>query len=107
MGNNNYFSDQLAFSIARFSSYNKGKEYFDDGCVEKIWKEKDEYKAIIRGTHLYQVSLKFEDEEFIYYCSCPFELDGACKHVVATIFAFASDKKFITQPTPKKTKKMK
>lgn len=94
---NNYFSDQLAFSIARFSSYNRGKEYFEDGCVEKIWKEGEEYKAIVRGTHPYKVSLKFEGEELTYNCSCPFELDGACKHVVAAIFAFASDKKFATQ----------
>lgn len=67
-----YFSDQLAFNIARFHSYDKGKEYFEDGCVEKIWKEKDEYKAIVKGSHPYRVSLKFEDEELIYSCSCPF-----------------------------------
>lgn len=102
---NNYFSDQLAFNIARFSSYNRGKEYFEDGYVEKIWKEGEEYKAMVRGTHSYQVSLKFEGEKLIHNCSCPFELDGACKHVVATIFAFASDKKIATQPTQKKTDK--
>lgn len=102
---NNHFSNQLAFSITRFSSYNRGKEYFEDGWVEKIWKEGNEYKAIVKGAHPYKVSLKFEGEELIYNCSCPFELDGACKHVVASILAFASDKKFATPPTKKKTDK--
>jgi len=101
---NNLFSDDLAFSIARFSSYDKGKEYFKDGCVEKIWQEENEYKAIVRGVHKYSVSLKFDDEdELEYHCSCPYELDGACKHVIATIFAFTFDKKFVTQPKQKKT----
>lgn len=102
----NLFSDELAFRIARFSSYDKGKEYFEDGCVEKIWNEKKEYKAIVKGTHKYNVSLKFNDEDELEYdCSCPYELDGACKHVVATIFAFASDKKFATQSKQKKINK--
>jgi hypothetical protein len=99
------FSNQLAFNIARFSSYERGKEYFEDGCVEKIWKEGDEYKAIVRGTHPYKVSLQFDGEELTYSCSCPFELDGICKHVVAAIFAFSSDKKFSIPPMQKKTEK--
>lgn len=102
----NFFSDELAFSISRFSSYDKGKEYFEDGCVEKIWQEENEYKAIVKGTHKYNISLRFDDEgELKYNCSCPYELDGACKHVVATIFAFASDKKFVTQTKQKKIDK--
>ena len=92
---NNLFSDELAFSVSRFSSYKKGKEYFEDGFVEKIWQEENEFKAIVKGTHKYNISLKFNNEsEFKYNCSCPYELDGACKHVVASILAFVSNKKF-------------
>lgn len=101
----NYFSDQLAFGLANFSSYTRGKEYFEDGCVEKIWKQGQDYKAIVTGTHPYQVSLKFEGEDLIYSCSCPFELGGACKHVVAAIFAFAADKKFANPPQRKRIDK--
>lgn len=103
---NNLFSDDLAFSLSRFSSYEKGKEYFEDGQVDKIWQEENGYKSIVKGTHNYNVSLKFNDEEVLEYnCSCPYELDGACKHVVATIFAFASDKNFINKSSPKKINK--
>lgn len=91
---NIHFSDQLAFSVARPSSYKKGKEYFAEGRVKKIWREGNEYKAAVKGNHLYRVSLKFAGEELVYNCSCPFELDGACKHVAAAILAFAADEKF-------------
>ena len=101
----NLFSDELAFSIASFSSYDKGKDYFKDGCVEKIWLEKDEYKAIVKGTRSYQVSLKFEDNRLDYHCSCPYELTGACKHVVAAVLAFACDKQTNKQHPLKKANK--
>ncbi len=85
------FSDELAFSIARFPSYEKGQEYFQDGRVAKIWEEDGVYRAIVRGTQSYHVSLRSRDEEVVYDCTCPFEGDGACKHVVASVFAFAAD----------------
>lgn len=90
----NLFSEDLAFSVAKFSSFEKGNEYFEDGLVEKIWKENDVYKALVRGNELYQVSLSFENEKLEYDCTCPYDFDGACKHVIAAILAFASDKKF-------------
>lgn len=104
---NNCFSDELAFSVARFSSYEKGKEYFEDGCVEKIWKDEDEYKAIVKGTQSYHVSLRFTDEELKYDCTCPYELGGACKHVIASILAFASDKNFAAKSYSEKDKNNK
>ena len=57
---NNLFSDDLAFSLSRFSSYEKGKEYFEDGQVDKIWQEENGYKSIVKGTHNYNVSLKIQ-----------------------------------------------
>lgn len=88
------FFEDLAFSVSNFSSFEKGKEYFEDGLVEKIRKEGDVYTAAVRGNELYQVNLRFENEEIRYDCSCPYDFGGACKHVVAAILAFASDKKY-------------
>jgi len=88
------FSEDLAFSIAKYSSFEKGKEYFRDGLVEKIWKEGEIYHALVQGSENYLVDLKFENEEIDYNCTCPFDFGGACKHVVAAILTFASDKKY-------------
>lgn len=88
------FSEDLAFSIAKFSSFEKGKEYFRDGLVEKIWDDGSIYHALVKGNEVYHVNLKFENEEIEYDCTCPFDFGGACKHVVAAILTFASDKKY-------------
>lgn len=92
------FSEDLAFSIAKYSSFENGKEYFRDCLVKKIWKGGETYHALVKGSENYQVDLKFENEEIEYNCTCPFDFGGACKHVVAAILAFASDKKY-AKPT--------
>ena len=101
------FSDELAFNVSNPHSYARGKEYFEDGGVEKIWEEAGEYKALVRGTHVYEISMKFgEDNELEYQCSCPYELDGACKHVVAAILKFSKNTKYAKSAEPKKTAKV-
>lgn len=102
----NLFSDEVAFSVARPSSYERGKEYFEDGCVEKIWEEEEEYRALVRGTQVYEVSMSFRDgDELKYQCSCPYEGDGACKHIVASILKFSTDVRITKQDEPKKNHK--
>ncbi|MDP4011808.1 MAG: hypothetical protein Q8P72_06315 [Candidatus Roizmanbacteria bacterium] len=90
----NIFTEQKAFELASPSSYQKGKEYFDDGCVEKIWKENNTYKANVRGTHLYTVTFRIEENQFEAICTCPYNFEGICKHAVAAIFAFAQHREF-------------
>ena len=98
----NLFSEDLAFSIAKFSSFEKGKEYYEDGLVKKFWKDEGKYHANVKGNEDYQVDLRFDDEKLEYTCSCPYDFGGACKHVVAAILAFASDKKY-TRPSPEES----
>ncbi len=102
---NNLFSEDLALSTSNFSSFEKGKEYFRDGLVEKIWQENEIYKAVIRGNELYQVSLSFDHEELEYDCTCPYDFGGACKHVIAAVLAFASDKKYAIPSSDNSMKK--
>ncbi len=97
MESKHLFSDELAYSVATFTSYERGKEYFEDGLVKKIWVEGDTYEALVYGSKHYNVSMKFEDEELTFDCNCPYEMEGACKHVVAAIFAFSKDDKFISK----------
>jgi uncharacterized Zn finger protein len=88
------FSEQKALELATFSSFQKGKEYFEDGCVEKLWSEGDLYKAKVCGTHAYTVTFQREDDRLKATCTCPYAYEGICKHAVAAIFAFAKSNDF-------------
>ena len=86
------FTEDLAFSVANFSSFEKGKVYFDDGLVSALRKDGEEFTATVTGNEPYRVRLRFDHDELTYSCSCPYDFGGACKHVVAAILAFASDR---------------
>lgn len=90
----NGFSEQLALALTNFSVFQRGKEYFEDGLVKKIWKEGDEFKALVQGTDEYEVSIEFSGEETSTACTCPYEGDRACKHIIAAILAFSNDPTF-------------
>lgn len=95
------FSSQLAFQLASPTSYRRGEEYFNDGAVEKIWLEDGVYKAIVQGTRRYTVSVCIQGEDIKTECTCPYEMEGICKHIVAAILALAEDKKLATINTQK------
>lgn len=86
------FTEDLAFSVAKFSSFEKGKAYFEDGLVSKLRKDGEEFTATVTGNKPYRVRLRFDHDELTYFCSCPYDFGGVCKHVVAAILAFASDR---------------
>ena len=96
------FSRELASRIAPHSSFEKGAEYFEDGAVNKIWKEGEECKAIVEGTRRYTVSISVKGEDDIKtHCTCPYEMEGACKHIVAAILAFAQSPALATAEAQK------
>ena len=98
------FSESLALNLSTPSSFHRGGEYFRDGGVEKIWREGEVYKALVRGTRLYEVSLRVTaevDEGVKADCTCPYDFGGVCKHVVAAILALAADKSLAADHPPR------
>src|SRR3989339_495011 len=97
------FSSETAFRLATPSSFRKGEEYFATGSVNKIWKQKGVYKAIVQGARRYNVSISIADEDDIEaICNCPYEGEGICKHIVAAILEFAKSPKLAEVDLPAK-----
>lgn len=93
---NPHFSERFARDISQPLSYEKGCEYYKNGRVTKMWIEDDMHKAVVRGTHPYTVMVKLSDDasQAKVSCNCPYDMGGACKHIVAAILAFAHDEKY-------------
>ncbi len=80
-------------SLASGISLSKGYGYYESGAVEKVWIEKDIYNAHVRGSELYTVVITEKKGNLQTDCSCPFDWEGACKHVVAAMLSIVHDKK--------------
>ncbi len=75
----------LLRGLAGARSYERGEEYFEAGCVDRLVIEGDALLATVMGTQPYQVELRPGEESLEHSCTCPIGREGAfCKHCVAT-----------------------
>jgi len=81
-------NDAVIRRLAGERSYQRGTEYYLDGCGETLEEVADGIRAVVRGTHDYRVELTSGKGVLDYACQCPHAGDGAfCKHCVAAALA--------------------
>ena len=71
---------------ASFTSFNRGRTYYDLGRVLLTYLGRDEAYFLVQGTQKYKVEfyLMADEDDFISDCSCPWGKAGHfCKHQVA------------------------
>jgi SWIM zinc finger len=80
-------------NIANSTSYQRGQSYFSSGDVRQLKRKGNTFTAKVRGTELYDVTLTLDKKENLedYECDCPYDYDGACKHIVAVGLAAIED----------------
>ncbi|MGA9141070.1 MAG: SWIM zinc finger family protein [Methanocella sp.] len=69
--------------------YARGKEYFEDGRVQRPIVYHDSLMADIKGTQPedYHVSIDVRDHNYVASCTCPYAF-GYCKHIAAVMYAW-------------------
>ena len=81
-------SQVLIRSHANTKSWQRGEAYYYDGAVIRVVQRGNSIGAEVQGNDIdpYRVNIDFDDETIdIAYCSCPYDYDGWCKHIVATL----------------------
>ncbi len=72
-------------------SIQRGQSYFRDGAVGRLVQRGDELEADVEGTQPdpYRVWVRFEDDEVSDTgCTCPYNYEGWCKHIIAVLLAY-------------------
>jgi uncharacterized Zn finger protein len=75
---------------ASSSSISRGEEYFEGGAVIDIVQRDNQIQAQVEGNDIrpYHVTLQTDEGGITNAsCTCPYDYEGWCKHIVATIFA--------------------
>ncbi len=82
-------------SLPRYAtdrSIRRGEDYFKSGAVETLVLRGDELEADVQGNapRPYRVWIEFDAGGAANAtCTCPYEYGGWCKHIVATLLAYA------------------
>ena len=98
-----------AFDPAALSDYatdrsiRRGQDYFRSGAVETLVLRGDELEADVQGTapRPYRVWIEFDAEGVAdATCTCPYDYGGWCKHIVATLLAYAKQPDMVDIRSP-------
>ena len=65
----------------------RGHDYFKQGHVHDLLQTPAGWKAIVKGTKDYDVTLTGTDGLEAWICNCPHDHGPVCKHVAAVLFA--------------------
>lgn len=83
-----YFSEAILQRNANPKSYQRGEQYYLQRAVESLTQRGQLLLAMVGGSedNVYQVTIEFEEDDIASaYCTCPYDYDGWCKHIVATL----------------------
>lgn len=81
-------TDELIKKSCSPTIYKRGMEYFKEGRVHLRRREEETITAVVDGSELYNVQVKFEENQIKdYFCTCPYyeTMDSVCKHIVAAL----------------------
>jgi hypothetical protein len=90
-------STDLIRSLCTGDVFDRGVSYYEDGRVERLERFGETMTAAVRGSQPspYEVEIEFEDGADATgvgaTCSCPYDWDGYCKHVIAVLLAVKDD----------------
>ena len=67
----------------------RGIDYYEKDAVGPLEKTESGYRAVVKGTHNYQVEIGIKDDKVEdLWCDCPYADGGShCKHMAAVLFA--------------------
>lgn len=94
---------QAIRALATPQSFARGRQYFEKGAVSQLVRRGAEVSAEVEGSEIdpYEVTVRLHDGGVAEArCSCPYEGDGYCKHIVATLLKVAdSPEDVVERPT--------
>lgn len=78
-------------SLCTDKSFRRGVEYFREGRVHNVQLSSGKVTSVVEGSLSYRVSVKLLHAATEAACTCPYDFEGYCKHIVATLLAVAED----------------
>jgi hypothetical protein len=83
------------------TSYQRGNGYQRNGSVSDVnMTRENKLTASVSGSDEYEVIIEQNNRQVIGNCDCPYDLSGACKHIVAVLLEAMVNKKKIENFEP-------
>ncbi|OYR68849.1 SWIM zinc finger family protein [Halorubrum ezzemoulense] len=71
--------------------FDRGQTYRREGRIQQLNRFDERISAVVSGSNPYDVTVKLGSQSLETRCTCPYDGQGDCKHVVAVLLAIADD----------------
>lgn len=77
------FTKNQLKELATPASFQRGKEYYEEGYVRKISPKGNIFEGTVEGSYRYRLKMEVQGGKLSFQCSCPYDYEGICKHCIA------------------------
>jgi uncharacterized Zn finger protein len=87
-------------ALANTQSFERGEDYYHDDLVFELVRRGNDFTAKVEGSEYepYRVQVTIVNDSIIATsCTCPYDWDGICKHIVATLLAIINEPETIVE----------
>jgi uncharacterized Zn finger protein len=97
-----FITEGLILSKVTEKSFERGQDYYESGMVESVVRRGSRLFAEVLGSEEdpYHVGVAFQEDDFRASCTCPYDWEGYCKHVVAVLLTWIHDRDLIYVRAP-------
>ena len=84
----------------------RGRRYYNNDCVQFVYKNKKGYEATVYGRHAYEVTINIDKDENIenMSCTCAYATNDTCKHMAALLYYLENNINIEGKPEGENTK---
>lgn len=80
------------------ASFERGQRYYTGGAIKRRIRHETGLEAQVAGTKTYRVQVWTGPDGIRTHCTCPYDGDGDCKHIVATLLAWLDEPESFRPP---------
>ena len=96
-------TESMIRGLATAQSFERGEAYYHSGAVLGLSKRGNTLLAHVEDSSYepYQVTVELSEHRVMEaYCTCPYDLGGYCKHIVAALLAYVQEPGQVTERQP-------
>lgn len=90
-------------TLATAQSFERGRDYYRSGAVVNLQKRENNLRAQVEGSRYepYEVTVELSEGGLVEAdCTCPYDLGGYCKHIVAALLTYIHQPEQVTERPP-------
>ncbi|PKO05721.1 MAG: hypothetical protein CVU41_10710 [Chloroflexi bacterium HGW-Chloroflexi-3] len=95
-----FITEEDVFLMSTAKSFERGGDLYLSEAISGTYRQGNTIYGKCEGSEnqIYDLEVNFEGDEYVTFCSCPYDWGGLCKHMVAFLLTFVFEEEKFIEP---------